>query len=169
MRRAGLLLAGLAIAASAGAQPVSRDQALHSYLAGRFQADRADAPDARYVAAFADLNGDGRPEALVYLLGSSFCGTGGCNLLILTPAGRGWRAVTEMTIVNAPVRLLTSAHRGWRDLAVTVAGGGARAHEVLIAFNGRTYPANPSLAPALRRHVPGHVLIADADRGRPLF
>jgi len=173
MRPAGLLLACLACC-SAGAlpaQPASGDDGVRAYLQERFHADRAEDRDARYVIARADLNGDGRPEALVYLLSSAYCGTGGCNLLILTPAGRSWRKVAELTIVNPPIRLLGSASHGWRDLAVRVAGGGSRAHEALLTFNGRSYPANPSMPPAraLRRAVPGRVLISDGDRGRPLF
>jgi hypothetical protein len=174
MRRAGLLLACLAFcfaAAPLGALPVSRDRALHDYLQDRLRADRAADPDARYVAAWADLNGDGRPEAIVYLLSGNYCGTGGCNLMVFTSAGRSWRQVADVTIVNPPIRLLSSASHGWRDLAVTVAGGGARAHEASLSFNGRAYPTNPSVPPArtLGRSVPGSILIADRERGQPLF
>jgi hypothetical protein len=173
MRRGGVLLACLAFC-SAGtalrAQSPS-DQSLRACLQARFQGDRENYPDTRYVSAWADLNGDGRPEAFVYLISGAYCGSGGCNLLIFTPAGRSWRAVADMSVTNPPIRLLATASHGWRDIAVTVAGGGARAHQVLIAFNGRAYPDNPTVPPAraLRRPVPGRVLIAAGDRGRPLF
>ena len=172
MRRAGLLLACLTlISAGAGlrAQPSAGDQSLRAYLQTRFHDDRENYPDARYVAAWADLNADGRPEALVYLLSGAYCGSGGCNLMIFTPEGRSWRQVADMSVTNPPIRLLATSSYGWRDLAVTVAGGGARRHEALIAFNGRTYPRNPSVLGALRRPLPGRVLITDDDRGRPLF
>ena len=172
LRLAALVTLSLGGAAgSLGAQPPSPGQSLRAALQVRFRADHVDDADARYAVAFADLNADGRPEAIVYLLSSAYCGSGGCNLLILTPAGRGWRQVSELTIVNPPIRLLASASRGWRDLAATVAGGGARAHEVLLAFDGRSYPRNPSVPPAraLRRPVAGRVLIGDRDRGQPLF
>jgi hypothetical protein len=147
------------------------DASLRAYLQQRFAAERQDAPNARYVAASADLNGDGRPEALVYLLSSSYCGTGGCNLLVLTPAGRGWRQVADMTVVNPPVRLLDTRSHGWRDLAVRVAGGGSRAHDARLSFDGRRYPPNPSVAPAqpIRGRAAGRLLIRDEDRGSPLF
>jgi hypothetical protein len=168
------VLAGLALAFAGSAlpaQPASQEQSLHAFLQAHHQADRENDPDGHYVAAFADLNGDGRREALVYFLSSYYCGTGGCNLTVYTPAGRSWRQVADMTLVHTPVRLLATSSHGWRDLAVTVAGGGARAHEALLSFNGRTYPDNPSEPPArtLRRHVPGRVLIGDSNRGRPLF
>ena len=37
----------------------------------------------RFVAAFVDLNGDGRPEAVVRLTSSHWCGSGGCTTLVL--------------------------------------------------------------------------------------
>ncbi|MBV9883325.1 MAG: hypothetical protein JO276_09980 [Sphingomonadaceae bacterium] len=171
MRRATLFLAALTAASGLGAQPASQEESLHAFLQASHQADRENDPDGRYVAAFTDLNGDGRPEAFVYFLSNYYCGTGGCGLTIYTPAGRSWRQVADMTLVHTPVRLLPTSSHGWRDLAVTVAGGGVRAHEALLSFNGRTYPDNPTEPPArtLRRHVPGRVLIGDSDRGQPLF
>ncbi len=170
MRGAVLLLAAsLLLPASAGAQG-SRDDALRAFLRTIFADARSEWPDTSYVSAFADLNGDGRDEALVSLYSGLFCGSGGCALYILTPAGGSWREVAEVTIVNAPVRLLASSHRGWRDLAVFVRGGGMDIpYEARMRFDGRTYAANPSLAPRLRRRVPGRVLISDDAEGRRLF
>ena len=171
MKRIALLgcLALLSSGASLRAQPSDEDRSLHEYLLARFHEDRADYPDTRYVSAFADLDGDRRPEALVYLISGAFCGSGGCKWLVLTREGRSWRVVADTTVTNAPIRLLATSSHGWRDLAVTVAGGGARAHEALLAFDGHTYPRNPSVARPLRRGAPGRVLIADEDRGRLLF
>lgn len=168
MRRALLLLAASLLPSGAGAQP-SQGETLHSYLQTIFADTRAEWADTSYVAAFADLNGDGRDEALVSLYSGLFCGSGGCALYIYTPAGGSWREVAEVTIVNAPVRLLASSHRGWRDLAVHVRGGGALPHEARLTFDGRTYASNPSLAPRLRGRVPGRVLISDDTESRRLF
>jgi hypothetical protein len=41
----------------------------------------------RYVLAFRDLDTDGTPEAIVYLVGKKWCGSGGCNTLILALDG----------------------------------------------------------------------------------
>lgn len=43
-------------------------------------------PDTRYALARIDLNGDGS-EAIVYLAGGQWCGSGGCTLLVLSPPG----------------------------------------------------------------------------------
>lgn len=43
----------------------------------------------RYIYNMVDLNGDGNQEALVYLLGSIFCGSGGCDLFFSALGSRG--------------------------------------------------------------------------------
>jgi len=103
----------------------------------------------RYSAVFVDLNGDGTPEAIVYLTGQTWCGTGGCHLLILTRKAASYRIVTETTITRPPVRVLRRASHGWRDITVWVAGGGIEPpYEAVLRFNGTTYPSNPSVPPA---------------------
>jgi hypothetical protein len=167
MKRAAFLLA-LLLACPAAAQ--TRDDSLRAFLRSAHADARQDYAETTYVTAFADLNGDGRDEALVSLHSGLFCGSGGCALYIYTPAGASWRQVAELTIVNAPVRLLSTRTRGWRDLAVSVRGGGIQIpREARIRFDGRTYASNPSMAPRLRGRVPGRVLIGDANPSRPLF
>ncbi|HYN47038.1 MAG TPA: hypothetical protein VES64_10135 [Allosphingosinicella sp.] len=170
MRGALLLLAASLLSPATATAQGSRDEALRAFLRSTFAEARSEWPDTSYVSAFADLNGDGRDEALVSLYSGLFCGSGGCALYILTPAGGSWREVAEVTIVNAPVRLLSTRHRGWRDLAVFVRGGGMDLpHEARLRFDGRTYASNPSLAPRLRRRAPGRVLISDEAQARRLF
>ena len=169
-----LLAVAFALLASpplaAPATPPSQSESLHIFLQTSFADARQDWPDTAYVSAFADLNGDGGDEALVSLHSGMFCGSGGCALYIYRRAGASWREVAELTIVNAPVRLLNSRTRGWRDLAVSVRGGGVDLpREARIVYDGRTYASNPSLAPRLRRGAPGRVLIDDDTATRRLF
>ena len=125
----------------------------------------------RYAAAFVDLNGDGRKEAVVYLSGRDWCGSGGCPTLILTPHRNAFRLVTQVTITRQPIRLLKTASHGWRDIGVLVQGGGIQpGYEAALSFDGRSYPRNPSVPPA--RPVTqgdGAVLIGPADEGKPLY
>jgi hypothetical protein len=168
-RPALLAFAAFLLPAAAGAQSSPADS-LHAFLQTTFADARTEWPDTTYVSAFADLDGDGRDEALVSLYSGLFCGSGGCALYIYTPAGGSWREVAELTIVNAPVRLLTARTRGWRDLAVQVRGGGMEIpFEARIRFDGRTYASNPSMAPRLRGRARGGVLISDDAESRPLF
>lgn len=157
------------LAAPAAAQP-NRDSELHAFLQERFAEDRTDAPDTRYAHGWADLNGDGRPEALVYIMSTTFCGTGGCDLYIYAPRQRSFQQLARMSVTNPPIRVLNSNTGGWRDIAVFVAGGGTRARTVLLRQRGGTYPGNPTTAGvALRRVPPGRVVIGANDRGRRLF
>ena len=170
MLRALLPLAAMLAWAQPGMAGTGDEQSLHAHLQTVFAEAREGWPDTSYVAAFADLDGDGRDEAIVSLHSGYFCGSGGCALHIYTPAGESWREVAELTIVNAPVRLLATSSHGWRDLAVSVRGGGAEAPgEARIRFDGRTYASNPSLAPRIRGEAPGEVLIGEEAQARRLF
>ncbi len=130
--------------------------------------------EGRYFYNLVDLNGDGRPEALVYLLGQQFCGTGGCNLLVFQPGSDGYRLLAEISPVNNPIIVSRQRTRGWNDLILYVAGGGiTRGYYVRLSFSGRRYPANPTVLPALRRgtRITGAAYIADEvspDVGLPL-
>ena len=57
-------------------------------------------PATRYRSAFVDLNDDGAQDAIVYVTGRSWCGSGGCTLLILASDGPSYRVVTKITIVR---------------------------------------------------------------------
>lgn len=114
-----------------------------------------------YKRADADLNGDSRSEAFIYVTDPSYCGTGGCTLVVLSPQGRGYRLVLRSTVTQLPIRLLPTSTRGWRDVGVTVAGGGiTRPYVARLRFNGSRYPSNPTVSPAvpLKRRS-GRVLI----------
>lgn len=111
----------------------------------------------RYRSALTDLNGDGRPEALVYAIASAdgdgaadLCGSGGCDLYVLALTPSGYRVISDISITRPPVRVLPSRSRGWQDLSVYVAGGGILpGHDVRLRFDGNSYPTNPTTPPAL--------------------
>ena len=114
-----------------------------------------------YKRADADLNGDGRLEALLYVTDQGACGSGGCRLVILSPKGNSYRVVLRSTVTQLPIRLLPTSTHGWRDVGVTVAGGGiSRPYMARLRFNGDRYPSNPTVPPAdpLKRPS-GQVLI----------
>ena len=117
---------------------------------------------ASYKRADADLNGDGRSEAFLYITDPSYCGSGGCTLVVLSPQGRSYRIVLQSTMTQLPIRLLPASTRGWRDIGVTVAGGGiTQAYVARLRFNGRRYPANPTVPPAIPLRRPsGRLLVS---------
>jgi len=125
-----------------------------------------------YSVALVDLDGDGIKEAIVHVVGPHRCGTGGCNTLILRRNGSAWRVVTEISITREPIRVLATKSNGWSDLGVWVQGGGIQpGYEALLAFDGKTYPANPSVEPAreLTTKVKGTVVLSRTSRKIPLY
>ncbi|HSX59443.1 MAG TPA: MliC family protein [Tahibacter sp.] len=106
----------------------------------------AEGRETRYVDGSVDLNGDGRNELLVHVVGSTACGTGGCPTLVFSPAGAGYRLVGAIGLTHPPIAVSPQRSNGWRNLVVRVGGGGAKADDVELAFDGKTYPANPTAA-----------------------
>jgi hypothetical protein len=142
---------------------------LQSYVKRRTQHENK---TTRYKDVFVDLNDDGQAEAVVYLTGGGWCGSGGCNTLILSKTDSSFNLVTNITISRPPVRVLTSTSHGWHDLSVWVQGGGVLpGYEAELRFDGSTYPPNPSKAPAIRLSMTatGRVVVSSAQQGRPLF
>ncbi|MBN2970607.1 hypothetical protein JW805_01070 [Roseomonas aeriglobus] len=136
------MLAPLILIASAAATPIPT-------TAKTFIARRLDL--AQYRAALIDLNRDGQAEVLVYAETPATCGSGGCDLYVLTPSKRSYRVVTRLSVARTPISVLNSVSHGWRDLSVRVAGGGiARGYDTRLRFDGRSYPGNPTVPPATR-------------------
>ena len=77
-----------------------------------------------------DLNGDGRDEVFVYLVGPVFCGSGGCNLLLFTRGQDGYALLDEFPISHTPVVVSPQSTGGWRDIYKPESGGGAAASHV---------------------------------------
>lgn len=98
-----------------------------------------DVSQTSYVAGRADLNGDGKEEVFVYLMGPMACGTGGCNLMLFRGGAKGYTRLQEFTITQTPVIVSPSRTKGWNDVWRAEAGGGAAASFVRHRFNGRKY------------------------------
>jgi hypothetical protein len=128
-------------------------------------------PAVRFVAAFRDLDGDGRPEAIVYLKGKGWCGSGGCTTLVLVQETDSWKVLSRITVTRPPVIVLAATSHGWHNIAVLVQGGGVlQGYEAELCFDGKKYPTNPSLSPARRLmgEPVGEVVIAEEVGGLPL-
>lgn len=119
---------------------------LQSYLdKPQFKEDADD----QCVAAWVDLNKDGKSEAIVYVTGHAWCGSGGCITIVLRPERTSYRAVTKTTITRPPIRVMGEKSHGWHDISVTVQGGGIlKPHEARMRFDGAAYPSNPTVPPA---------------------
>jgi hypothetical protein len=137
-------------------------QAATSFPPAAFLAGYLHLPDgAGFKLADVDLHGDGQRETLIYVANPDFCGSGGCNLYVLAPRARTYRIMMRATIVQLPIRVLRSSHHGWRDIGVTVFGGGIiHPYEAVLRFDGRRYPQNPTVPPAVPvREAAGEIVI----------
>ena len=109
----------------------------------------------RYSVALVDLNSDNRPEALIYAMSTAdsgpadLCGSGGCDLYVLSLTATGYRQVTNISVTRPPIRVLPTITHGWHDLGVLVSGGGiSPGYEARLRFDGHSYPSNPTVPPA---------------------
>jgi hypothetical protein len=126
----------------------------------------------RYIVGFYDLNGDGKDEAIAQLLNSSWCGTGGCTTLVLVRRGDSWRVISDISVVQLPIRVLARTSHGWHSLGVWVQGGGIQpGYEAEIPFDGRKYANNPTLPPAVAiRATEGEIILPnDLRMAKPLY
>jgi hypothetical protein len=62
-------------------------------------------------------------------------------MLVFRGMKSGFRLVSSSTLTYPPVRVLSGKELGWRTLLVVTGGIGP----VVMRFNGRKYPSNPSM------------------------
>ncbi len=93
--------------------------------------------------AGADLNSAGNAKALVLLTGADWCSPQGCTLVVFEPSDVGFRPISQIVGVKAPIGAAQNANAGWRDLIVRTGQGKA----VRLQFTGGGYPANASAQP----------------------
>lgn len=110
-------------------------------------------------------------ETIVYIYGETWCGSGGCTMLILEPTGSSFKELGWVSIVQLPIVVLPSMHNGHPDIGVGVRGGGILpGYEALLRFDGKSYPGNPSVPPARKvTGIKGEVVVSPSDDGVPLY
>jgi hypothetical protein len=114
-----------------------------------------------YDIARTDLNGDGKEDVLALMNGrSSYRGSGGATVFILKGKADGFESLGSVKVVNEPIYARKTAHNGFRDLLVTVGGGGAEPGLSALQFSGSAYPSSPGEA-AARLEETDEVLFAE--------
>lgn len=137
----GLLLSGLCSVAMAQA-PTELSRAVQIY-----EREHGGAEASAFRWALADLNDDGRDDAIVLLSGPKYCASGGCTMLVFRGTEQGFSLISASNIVMGPIRVSAKSAEGWRSLIVYSKGKG----EVVLRFSGSRYPSDPSLQPAASR------------------
>ena len=148
----------LAACACAAAQTTAPEKSVQAALREIYTGEDG---DFRYFIKWFDLDGDGVPEAVVYVVGPSVCGTGGCDTHVLARRGDAYKLVSTISLTHPLIIASPRRSHGWRDLLVFVAGGGILpGYYVELKFDGKTYPENPTVPPARRvRAKPGGVVL----------
>ncbi len=108
-------------------------------------------PNSSYDFVRIDLDGDGRREGLVLfkLPHTYWCGWDGCGLAVFRANNNGFTPMSVMNGVRGPIYVRSTGTNGWRDIILRVSGTNMRDKNVVMAFNGRTYPSSPLLATTL--------------------
>jgi hypothetical protein len=162
-RRLSTLATALALAVLGGCAASPQQDTASAQLAKELDQVLGDIPGPiHYFAKQVDLNGDGRPEIIAHVAGPMVCGTGGCNTLVFAQDDQSLRLVSNIPVTRPPIVVATTTTQGWRDLIVRVSGGGILpGHDARLRFDGRTYPANPTVPPAepLKAPASGEVAI----------
>jgi len=136
------------------------DSALAAAL--REEYSDGDYGDFRYFLKWFDLNGDGKPEAIVYVAGPRVCGTGGCPTHIFVRREGGYKPVSTIALTRPLIIASQRRTHGWNNLIVFVAGGGIlHGYYAELPFDGSTYPesASDKLAKEVKGQPQGVVLI----------
>jgi hypothetical protein len=172
--QAAALAAILAFLPTGARAEAHAEESLHAFLLERVGSREGCLPGepTQYQTAWFDLNGDNLPDALAYVRGAGWCGTGGCHLLVLERTASGFRERRNL-LSRPPIGIAGSKTNGWRDITVLVRGGGnLRPYVAVVPFDGRGY-GNPSTPPARpfprRAHTDVLLAISRYDEGRLLF
>ncbi len=112
----------------------------------RYRINKKRAPGA-YQLVGADLNGNGKTEALVLFGGKDWCVKTGCSMAVFVAGEHGYRPSFRTVRVRGPVRVADISSNGWRDLIVSTGGGGAPVRRVRLKFVTNGYPRNAMLEP----------------------
>ncbi len=123
-------------------------------------------PEGPYRVMGADLNTNGKGEAIVLFTGEGWCAPTGCTLAVFGETDRGYRIISLTRRVKAPIYVARQSAFGWRGLTVDTGIKDRTLQSVILKFNGSRYPGNATLVPRIpgRGGDKGELLIgADAN------
>ncbi|QOD61982.1 hypothetical protein H9I45_05935 [Polaribacter haliotis] len=93
--------------------------------------------DKKFQLAEVDLNNDGKKEIFINFMTPYFCGSGGCNILLLN---QDLKQITKFTVMQTPLFLQKETTNGWKNMLIR----SGKDFRQLLYKNGK-YPSNPSV------------------------
>lgn len=127
-----------------------KDEKLFEAIA-KFLSVREAPPYSGYDFVRVDLDGDGLREGIVLfkLPHTYWCGWDGCGMAIFRAKNKDFTPMSVINSVRGPIYVSATGNKGWRDIIIRVSGTNMRDKNVLMQFNGLTYPSSPLLAPTM--------------------
>jgi hypothetical protein len=124
-----------------------------------------------YSFSFVNLARQGKNEAIVYLTGREWCGSGGCHMLVLAQKDASYKVIARIPGVRLPIRVLNDKSQGWHDLSVWIQGGGIiRGYEARVRFDGTTYiEESQASGEARTQKSKGEIVLSSKDKVVPLY
>lgn len=152
------------------ARNVALKTAIETVIAADMQALEIDMEEQKLFTDYIDLNGDGTQDAIVIMIGSYWCGTGGCTMFVFEGQDQKFRLVSQSSLIRPPLNVSDTKTQGWNDLIVTVSGGGMPSKTVALKFDGKQYPLNPSDQPSLPANssIKGKALFPEGSEPRTM-
>ena len=99
-----------------------------------------------------NMDQDDQKETFVLFMSSYFCGSAGCNLLLLDD---DLSLVTKFTVTRPPLFIEPTVQNDWRVILVRSEGEWRE-----LRFDGTTYPSNPSMVEKAPYDAPsGHATV----------
>lgn len=117
---------------------------LHALAQAALQKVDADIKPDHYDIARGDLNDDGVEDVFALMNDKSgYRGSGGTTLFVMKGYGERFEVLGKTRVVQTPIYLRKSTHKGYRDILVSVSGGGATPGFSPITFDGTAYSNSP--------------------------
>jgi hypothetical protein len=119
--------------------------------------------EGRYYYNRIDLNGDKRPEVLVFLFGRTMCGSSVFSALLFQKISDEYKSVTAFDPARNPIIVSESKTNGWRDLIFYNSGDGIiPGYYSISRFDGQSYPGNPTVeqdVPPVKTKITGTAFV----------
>jgi len=125
--------------------PVDPSDAALQDTIQQFLASRQGPLNSQYQYTRADLNGDGLREGLVIfnLPHSYWCGWSGCTMAIFQAGDNQFSLLNETSRIRGPLIIGETETNEWKDIGVRLTGTSNADRNVVLKFDGTSYPANP--------------------------
>lgn len=108
-------------------------------------------PNSVYEYVRTDLNGDGLEDGIVLfkLPHTHWCGWDGCGMAVFEATEKNFKPRATISNVRGPIYVSEMQNQGWKDIIIRVSGTNMPDKNIVMKYDGQSYPQSPMLAPTL--------------------